>query len=134
MNSLWAGCPQILVMYMHGMYMHILVYTKICMYIHAYPGMYQDMHVHTCMSWYIHGNIRVCTVLPSHVQVVRIPDARSRLSPWVRRTTRIWIRKWTLPGPFDMSQIKTSDRDDEPDSERVYFVRARLEPEEKADQ
>ena len=39
-----------------------------------------------------------------------------------------------VDSPFDMSQIKTSDRDDEPDSERVYFVRARLEPEEKADQ
>ena len=41
-----------------------------------------------------------------------------------------------VDSPFDMSQIKTSDRDDEPDSERVYFqvVQARLEPEEKADQ
>ena len=33
-----------------------------------------------------------------------------------------------------MSRIKTSDMDDEPDSERLNFVRARLEPEEKADQ
>ena len=35
--------------------------------------------------------------------------------------------------PFDMSQMKTSGMDEEPDSERVYFVRARLEPEKKAD-
>ena len=59
MNSVWARCPKIVVMYVHGMYMNILVYTKICMYVHAYLGSTCDIHV--------------CTVLPNHVQVVRIP-------------------------------------------------------------
>ena len=38
-----------------------------------------------------------------------------------------------VDSPFDMSRIKTSNMDDEPDRERVNFVLARLEPEEKAD-
>ena len=46
MNSFLVGCTQILVMYMHGMYKHILVYTKTCMYVHAYLGMYM---LYTCM-------------------------------------------------------------------------------------
>ena len=56
-------------------------------YVHAYLGIYQDMHVYTCISWYVPRyacmymhilvctcHINVCTVLASHVQVVRIPD------------------------------------------------------------
>ena len=56
-------------------------------YVHAYLGIYQDMHVYTCISWYVPRyacmymyilvctcHIHVCTVFPNHVQVVRIPD------------------------------------------------------------
>jgi hypothetical protein len=56
-------------------------------YVHAYLGTYQAMHVYTCISWYVPRyvcmyrhilvctcHIHVCTILPNHVQVVRIPD------------------------------------------------------------
>ena len=39
-----------------------------------------------------------------------------------------------VDSPFDMSRIKTPGVDDEPGRERVNFVRARLEQEQKADQ
>ena len=69
-------------------------------YVHAYLGIYQDMHVYTCMSWYVPRYvslyvpryacihmyvlvhtwyIRVCTVLPYHVHGVRIPDDMSHM-------------------------------------------------------
>ena len=53
----------ILLMYMHGMYMHILVCHGTCY-------------------------IRVCTVSPNHVHVVRIPDATQRLGPQQLRSGR----------------------------------------------
>ena len=39
-----------------------------------------------------------------------------------------------VDSPFSMTQIKTSGMDEEPASERVNFVLARLEPEMQADQ